>query len=503
MKTNRLSTHWCELPRETLRAQQARRLRAFLRDIVLPFHPHYRELLGRHGLGWKDIRTLDDLRHFPFTTKADLAGGAERAKAFVITPDARRLSRRPATIARGILRGPARVRRELEAEFRPILLTSTTGRSADPVPFLYTARDLDRLRISGRRMMELAEARPADRLLNVFPFAPHLAFWQTHYAATEFGIFQLSSGGGKTIGTDGNLRMLRRVRPDVLIGMPTFVYHVLHEAALDGARCENLRMLVLGGEKVPRGLRRKLQELTAQLGARETRVISTYGFTEAKMAWCECAFPVGADSPGFHLSSDLGIVEIVDPETGEPRADGEPGEIVFTALDARGSCVLRYRTGDVIDGGLVYEACPHCRRLAPRLVGRISRRADVRAMQLGKLKGTLVDFNELEHVLDDMAGVSSWQIELRKAHDDPLEVDELVLHVAPGDHCEESALRREIERRLFERAELHPNRIDFHTDSEIRRLQGVGVQLKEQKIVDHRPRAERPSEAVVASAPAP
>jgi len=490
MKTTRLSTHWHALPRETLRTLQARRLRAYLRDVVLPFHPHYRELLGRHGLGWRDIETLDDLRHFPFTTKADLAGGSERAKAFCITPDPRQLARRPSTIARGLLRGPARTRAALEAEFRPILMTSTTGRSSDPVPFLYTARDIERLRIAGRRMMQLAEARSTDRLLNVFPFAPHLAFWQTHYAATEFGIFQLSSGGGKTVGTDGNLRMLRKLRPDVLIGMPTFVYHVLHEAALDGVDCSNLRMLVLGGEKVPRGLRRKLQELTAQLGATETRVISTYGFTEAKVAWCECAFPIGADSPGYHISPDLGIVEIVDPVTGELLPDGEAGEIVFTALDARGSCVLRYRTGDVIDGGLVYDACPHCGRMAPRLIGRISRRADIRAMQLDKIKGTLVDFNELEHVLDDMAGVSSWQIELRKAHDDPLEVDELVLHVAPADHVDESALRREIESRLFERAELHPNRIDFHTDSEIRRLQGVGVQLKEQKLVDHRPKLE-------------
>ena len=56
------------------------------------------------------------------------------------------------------------------------------------------------------------------------------------------------------MGTDGNIRMLRKLNPDVLIGMPTFVYHVLREAALDGVRCENLRGIVLGGEKVPQGL---------------------------------------------------------------------------------------------------------------------------------------------------------------------------------------------------------------------------------------------------------
>ena len=87
-------------------------------------------------------------------------------------------------------------------------------------------------------------------------------------------------------------------------------------------------------------------------------MISTYGFTEAKMAWCECLFPVGSEPSGYHLYPDLGIVEVIDPETGALKDDGQPGEIVFTSLDARGSCVLRYRTGDLIEGGLTYEPCP-------------------------------------------------------------------------------------------------------------------------------------------------
>ena len=63
---------------------------------------------------------------------------------------------------------------------------------------------------------------------------------------------------------------------------------------------------------------------------------------------------------------------------------------------------------------------PHCGRVMPRLLGKISRRSDVREVQFDKIKGTLVDFNELEHLLDDMQMIGSWQIELRKAHNDPL-----------------------------------------------------------------------------------
>jgi phenylacetate-CoA ligase len=490
MNAKRLKTCWHKLPRKTLRELQAKQLRAYLRDVVLPFHSHYRQMFSRHGLDWRAIETLEDLQRIPFTSKGDLVGGAERAREFVIAPDPSQLAHRPSTIIRGLLFGLGRARRALDREFRPILMTSTTGRSADPVPFVYTAHDLAVLRASGFRMMQLAGASKGDRMLNMFPFAPHLAFWQTHYAGTEFGVFLLSSGGGKTIGTDGNIRMLRKLNPDVLIGMPTFVYHVLREAALDGVRCDKLRAIVLGGEKVPQGLRRKLRECASHVGAGDINVISTYGFTEAKMAWCECLFPVDSEPSGYHLYPDLGIVEIIDPETGALKEDGQPGEIVFTSLDARGSSVLRYRTGDIIEGGLTYEPCPYCHRVMPRLLGRISRCSDVREMQLDKVKGTLVDFNELEHVLDDMPRVGSWQIELRKANDDPMEVDELVLHVCLADGGEESSVSQEIKRCLFERAELNANRIEFHTDAEMRRLQGVGEKLKEQKVVDRRSKAE-------------
>ena len=490
MNAKRLKTCWHKLPRKTLRELQVKQLRAYLRDVVLPFHSHYRKMFSEHGLDWRAIERLEDLQRIPFTSKSDLSGGGNRAREFVIAPDPAQFARRPSTILRGVLLGAGRARRQLDREFRPIFMTSTTGRSAESVPFVYTAHDLAALRTAGFRLMQLAGANKSDRMLSMFPFAPHLAFWQTHYAGTEFGVFLLSSGGGKTIGTEGNIRMLRKLNPDVLIGMPTFVYHVLREAAFDGVRCDKLRAIVLGGEKVPQGLRRKLRECASNVGARNISVISTYGFTEAKMAWCECLFPVDAEPSGYHLYPDLGIVEIIDPETGALKDDGQPGEIVFTSLDARGSCVLRYRTGDIVEGGVTYEACPHCGRVMPRLLGRISRCSDIREMQLDKVKGTLVDFNELEHVLDDMPRVGSWQIELRKANDDPLEVDELVLHVCLADGGEESSISKEIKLCLFDRAELHPNRIEFHTDAEMRRLQGVGEKLKEQKVVDRRSKIE-------------
>jgi phenylacetate-coenzyme A ligase PaaK-like adenylate-forming protein len=247
---------------------------------------------------------------------------------------------------------------------------------------------------------------------------------------------------------------------------------------------------VLGGEKVSDGLRQKLRDLALELGTRNVDVVATYGFTEAKLAWSECPSPHDQPPSGYHLYPDLGIMEVIDPQTGDVLPSGRPGELVFTPLGARGTVVLRYRTGDFTDGGLVYEPCPHCGRSLPRLLGNISRGSEVKRMDFDKIKGTLVDFNELEHVLDDAPHIGAWQVELRKINNDPLELDELIIHVQKLDGADEGRLSRELSERCVTHLEIHPNQILFHNADEIRRLQGVGTLLKEEKVVDRRPHAQ-------------
>lgn len=485
---------WWQQPESDLKRRQAQRLREYLRTVVLPFSAHYRELFREQGLSADSIRSLADLARLPFTSKADLlnsAGHPERFRDFVVVPDERILSRRPGVMLQALLRGRTAVRERLEAEFRPVFMTFTTGRSSDPVPFLYTRHDLDRLALVGKRIMDVCGARHEDKMLNLFPYAPHLAFWLAHYAGATFGAMMFSSGGGKVLGTDGTLRLVSRLKPDIVIGIPTFIYHVLHQAAEEGLRWENLRCIVLGGEKVSDGLREKLRDLAGELGAKQRPdVLATYGFTEAKMTWAECSFRPGQPSAGYHLYPDLGIVEIINSKTGEVVPDGQPGEIVFTPLAARGSVVLRYRTGDYTDGGVAMAPCPHCGRTMPRLTGHISRSTEIREMNLDKIKGTLVNFNELEHVLDDAPQVGAWQIELRKANDDPHELDEIILHVQKSNGADENRLRRELGERCYNSADIHPNRILFHDTEEMKRLQGVGTLLKELKLVDHRAKVE-------------
>jgi phenylacetate-CoA ligase len=488
---NTHSNQWQQLPETAIRRFQAAKLRDYLRAAVLPFSAHYKKLFHEHRLTADSIRTLDDLARVPFTSKTDLLNTPEnpqRFRDFILVPDEKILSRRPGTIVRALLKGREAVREKLEAEFRPIFMTFTTGRSAEPVPFFYTQQDLNNLAIAGRRVMEVCAARREDRLMNAFPYAPHLAFWLTHYAGTAFGAMMFSSGGGKVMGTDGTLRLIRKLKPDVFIGIPTFVYHVLNQAVAEGLRWENLRYLVLGGEKVSDGLRQKLRDLAGELGAPKVQVLAIYGLTESKLAWPECPTPAGQSSAGYHLYPDLGVVEIINPQTGEVVPNGQPGEIVFTSLAARGTVVLRYRTGDYIEGGLTCEPCPYCHRSVPRLVGWISRRSEIKEMNLDKIKGTLVDFNELEHILDDAPHIGAWQVELRKINDDPLELDEIILHVSKANGADEAQLRRDLSERCHQHIDIRPNRILFYDAEAMRQLQGVGTQLKEQRLVDHRPK---------------
>ncbi|MHA3771561.1 phenylacetate--CoA ligase family protein [Verrucomicrobiota bacterium sgz303538] len=481
---------WPSPPLSALREWQMARLRHYLRDTVLPFSTHYRRLFQQEGVTADQLRSVDDLRRIPFTSKNDFSvtfDNPEPVREFVLIPDRHVLARRPQTIAKALVTGRAAVAEEFEREFRPLLLTSTTGRSAEPVPFFYTHHDIENLKLAGARIYDICGANREMRMMNMFPYAPHLAYWIAHYGGAEFGVFVLGTGGGKVMGTEGNLRLIRKIKPEVLIGMPTFVYHMLTEAIREGVPMPQLKKIVLGGEKAPLGMRRKLRALAKELGAERIDVIRTYGFTEAKLAWTECPFAEDAGSAGYHIHPDLAFIEIVDPKTGEPRGEGEPGEIVFTPLDARGSVVLRYRTGDCIDGGLFYEPCPFCGRVVPRLVGDISRNSEIRELRIEKLKGTLIDFNHLEHVLDNVEHVGTWQVELRKRNDDPLELDELVLHVEKIDGFAEEQLRELLNHRFSCELEIHPNRIEFHPVDEMRQRQGVGTQLKEQRVVDHRP----------------
>lgn len=481
---------WDEMPAVDQRRIQNEKLHRYLNEVIAPFSPYYKRLFAEHKIDPAKIKTVEDLRHLPFTSKADLLPTSEQPekfREFIITPDITVLKHRPRVVAEALFRGRRAVERRFEREYRPIFLTATTGRSTSPVAVAYAEHDMHILRDAGARLIQTFGCTTKMRGVNMFPYAPHLGFWQVVFAGLEFGMLILSTGGGKVMGTDGNILAIEKIKPEALAGIPTFVYHVIRQAHEEGRQWPQVSKIILGGEKSPPGIRRKMVSLLQEMGAGDVRVCTTYGFTEARMAWGECPTPPEIYS-GYHLFPDLGLFEVIDPETGAVKGEGQPGELVYTPLDARGTVVLRYRTGDYVDGGITWEVCPHCGRTLPRIVGNIGRASNTKELQFGKLKGTLINFDVLQHILDDSPDVGEWQLEIRKAHDDPLDVDELVLHLALNNGSDVERLKQQIRVRFQREVEMTPNRIEVHSlDDMLRRIK-LETSLKEVRILDARPK---------------
>ncbi|MBT3470479.1 MAG: phenylacetate--CoA ligase family protein, partial [Opitutae bacterium] len=215
--------NWDQLTKGQVRKMQNAKLRGFIRNQVYPFSNHYRKIMDDEGINPSSIRTVSDLQKLPFTNKEDLLPTPERPKRpkdFLLMPDREILRRRPSVILNTLLYGKRQIQLNLESEYQPLLMTSTTGRSAAPVPFLYTRQDTDNLRTAGGRVIDLGNGTREDRILNLFPYAPHLAYWVTHYAAHSRNIFSVGTGGGKVLGTTGNLDLMEKIQPSILVGMP-------------------------------------------------------------------------------------------------------------------------------------------------------------------------------------------------------------------------------------------------------------------------------------------
>ncbi|MGH7889917.1 MAG: phenylacetate--CoA ligase family protein, partial [Thermodesulfobacteriota bacterium] len=406
MKENILRRPWREL-----KELQNRKLRHFIRNRLYPFSPYYRELLDKNKIKPDEIRTVEDLSKIPFTSKKSFIdliqeNPSQSNLAFLLQPDSevmrKFLPKRELLrfLSLKTLKGSNHLKTSLEKEYRPIFLTATAGTTELPIPFLYTSFDLENLKVYGKRIIDVLGIQKDQKFLNVFPYAPHLAFWLTVFAGLSGGIFMLSTGGGKTVGTEGNLRALLKIKPQFLIGVPSFVYHLLKTAKEQNPDLSFLNRIVLGAARVPQGFKRKVAALLHEMGASEVKIMGTYGFTESRSAWVECPTDIEISS-GYHTYPDKEVFEVIDPETGQVKGEGEDGELVYSNIDARGTCVLRYRTGDLVRGGIQYSPCPHCGRTVPRISSDIVRASNIKNVQLSKIKDTLVNLNNLEYLLED------------------------------------------------------------------------------------------------------
>lgn len=467
---------------------QDRAIAEFFRFYLWPFHPYTRAFFEQEKIAPGGIGCVDDLKKLPYLSKRDFFSSQkepEKYKQFILTPTPEAIRRDwPLWKKIPVLLNKERFRQS----FYPVLLTATTGRTADPISFIYAKRDLDILALAGQRLIETFGLAYPDRVLSVFPYAPHLAFWQCCLAGFAANIFMVQTGGGKVMGTEGNLKMMEKLKPTALVGVPSYTYHLLREARAANIGTATIQKVILGAEKVPPGLKRKMIALLEEGGAKHPRIFSTYAFTEAKKAWGECPTEDPDVSSGYHLTPDLDLVQIADPVTGKILPPETPGEIIYTPLCGAGTLVWRYRTGDIAEGGITYKKCPHCGRTVPRLLGPISRVSNIKDLRLTKIKGTLVNLNNVAGILDGSPQIEEWQIEIRKKDGDPHEVDEVALYLALKTGAAESETLDRIGRELRAACEVSPNEIKVVSLPEMLERIKMETALKEIRILDRRPK---------------
>ena len=175
-----------------------------------------------------------------------------------------------------------------------------------------------------------------------FSFGPFLGFWAGFESAASLGIRAIPAGG---LSSANRLRMMERLRPEVLCCTPTYGLRLAEVGAECGIETRELgvKKLIVAGE--PGG---SLPAVRARLEAAwNAEVIDHHGMTELG--------PVTVSARGGGLEGDFlkvnhesYLVEVIDPESGVAVDEGVVGELVLTTLGREASPLLRYRTGDLV-----------------------------------------------------------------------------------------------------------------------------------------------------------
>jgi phenylacetate-CoA ligase len=321
-----------------LRALQLERLQRVV-SAAYERSPVYRELCVADGVEPRDVRSLDDIRRLPFLEKATLRD---------TYPDGLRTC------------GLDNI---LEVH-------STSGTTGKPTPIWASPKDMEDWAARNARSIWMIGLRPGDLLQNCFAYGLATSVG-LHYGAQRAGVGVVPAGIGRH---ELLIDLIVDLGVTALCTTPSYALFLADKAlerGLDLAHDSRLRIGLYGAEPWPEAGR---ERLVAALGA---EAFNEYGMGEFLGPGMACECPV---RDGMHVWSDHLLVECIDPETCEPVADGEPGELVWTSLTSDSTAMIRYRSHDI--SSLTWEPCP-CGRTHPR-IGRITGRSDD-ALSIGGL----------------------------------------------------------------------------------------------------------------------
>jgi phenylacetate-CoA ligase len=341
------------MPRKELRALQLDRLRRTLNHAHANV-PHYRKSFAAAGVKPRDLQSLGDIAGFPLTSKADLRDNYPF--------------------------GLFAVPRE-----HVLRLHASSGTTGKPTVVGYTAADLANWALLMARSLAAAGARPGDVVHNAYGYGLFTGGLGAHDGAQRLGCTVVPISGG---GTERQVALLRDFGANVLCATPSYALNIAEVAEGMGVdlRGGPLRVGLFGAEPWSEALR---HELEMRLGL---KAVDVYGLSEIMGPGVACECHEG--QAGLHGWEDQFLFEIIDPESGSPRVQGEAGELVITTLTKEALPLIRYRTRDITR--LVEEPCI-CGRTHVR-IRRIAGRSDdmliVRGVNLypSQIEAVLVGF---------------------------------------------------------------------------------------------------------------
>jgi phenylacetate-CoA ligase len=415
-----------QMEQTALQALQLERLKETLKRIKKT-NPFYFEKLNR--LTATDVRSLQDIRKFPLMTKDDLRDGY-----------------------------PFKYACADKSNFMRMHMSS--GTTGTPIINPMTRKDLQQWGSIMARCYASAGLTSSDVIQITPSFGLFNGGFGFHYGAEALGAMIIPIGAGRSL---LQLKFIKDFGVTALTAIASYPLRLIEVAEKEGFnfRDTKLRVGIFGAEVWSDEVRRRIED---RMGIETFDII---GMTETG------GVGLGIDCKehsGIHVWEDDYLVEIIDPETGNPVPDGQEGEMIVTTLNREGLPLIRYRTRDITS--LISREKCGCGRTSLR-VKRIKGRND----DMLKIKGVNFYPTQLESILlqhDELA--SHYQIVLEK----PKGRD--VVTVMIETHMEvNSTVAEKIDMEIYDMLGFHVDKFNFMSEGTLPRVPGKAV-----RVVDHR-----------------
>ena len=419
--------------KETIETMQEKKLQELV-TYLSQHSPFYKELFSATNIQADDIRTLNDLKKIPTTSKEHLQ---QRNDDFLC------------------------VSRDKIIEY-----SCTSGTLGSPVTIALTENDLERLAYNEYLSFTCADGSYSDIYQLMLTMDRQFMAGMAYYSGIRkmgAGIIRLGPGVPSL-----QWETILRLKPTAIVAVPSFIIKLIRFASEHHIDINKIsvKKAICIGENI-----RNVDFSLNVLGKKITdewniKLYSTYASTEMQTAFTECR-----ECKGGHMQPELIILELLD-ENDEPVSAGVPGEVTITTLGVEGMPLIRYKTGDIC---LYFDEPCDCGRNSIRLSPVLGRKK-----QMIKYKGTTLYPPALFELLNEMEDVVDFVAEV---YSNEIGTDEVQLYILPTGLTE--ACDRKIRANLQARLRVSPH-IKYITAEEIQKMQIADTGRKTTRLIDRR-----------------